>query len=222
MLARSPSVSHAPYRRPKHIAASAIPWTPEQEDELRKLAAEGLSAAEISQRLSVPRSRSAVLGRAYRLRVKIGLTMEELAAIAHRGRASRLLGKVGLTMKERVQLARELRELRENNGKPRLPIRPGPVTEAEAQLFLRGSAAPAALVPIPTGPGRPPIQPKPEGRSVYELTMSCCRWIDGEVSDPRPYKCTGVAEPNSSWCAAHFKRAYAVYRPMRLQTRELA
>ena len=214
------AVSHAPRRGPKHIHASGIPWTDEQEDELRKLAAEGFSAKEISQRLSVPRSRSAVLGRAYRLRVKIGLTMEELATIAHRGRAYRLLGKAGLTMEERARLARELRE---GNLKPREPIRPGPVTEAEAQLFLGVSAAPAALVPIPTvGPGRPPIQPKPDGRSVYELTHSNCRWIDGEVSDPRPYKCTGVVEPNSSWCAAHYKRAYAVYRPMRLQTRELA
>ena len=196
MLARSPSVSHAPRRGLKHIHASGIPWTDEQEDELRKLAAEGFSAREISRKLSVPRSRNAILGRARRMGVKIGMTMTELAALA--------------------------REAREGIVKPREPIRPGPVTEAEAQLFL-GSAAPAAPAPIPTsGPGRPPIPPKPDGRSVYELTMSCCRWIDGEVSDPRPFKCTGVVEPGTSWCPAHHKRAYAVYRPMRLQTRELA
>jgi hypothetical protein len=207
------AVGHAPRRGLKHIASSAIPWTPEQEDELRKLAAEGLSAADISRRLSIPRSRNAVLGRARRMGVKVGLTMEEMASL-------RLRVKLGLTMEELAALARELRE----NGKPREPIRPGPVTEAEAQLFSVTTPAPVALAHAPTlKPGRPSIQPKPVGRSVYELTQSCCRWIDGEPSDPRPYKCTGVAEADKSWCPKHFKRAYAKNPPpMRLRVRELA
>jgi len=190
------SVGYAPRKGPKHIHASGIPWTPEQEEELRFLAESGLSAREISRKLSVPRSRNAILGRARRMGIKVGLTMEEMAA-----------------------LAREARE----TGKPRVAILPGPVTEAEAQLFSVTTIAPVAPAPSPPlKPGRPPIPLKPVGRSVYELTHSCCRWIDGQPSDPQPYKCDGVAEVGSSWCPKHFKRAYHKQPPMRLRVREMA
>ena len=190
------AVGHAPRRGLKHIHASGIPWTPEQEDELRKLAREGFSAREITRKLSVPRSRNAILGRARRMGIKVGLTMEEMAALA--------------------------REARENNSRPRPAIRHEEPTEAEAQLFWISTAPVAPVASPQLRPGRPSIPPKPEGRSVYELTQSCCRWIEGEVSDPRPYKCTGVAEVGKSWCPKHFKRAYAKQPPMRLRVRELA
>jgi hypothetical protein len=181
----------------KHVHASAIPWTPEQEDELRRLAAEGLSAAEISRRLSIPRSRNAVLGRARRMGVKVGMTMEEMAALA--------------------------REAREGIARPRLPLSHEEPTEAEARLFWITTAPVAPVASPQLKPGRPSIQPTPEGRSVYELTHSCCRWIEGEPSDPRPYKCTSVVtEVGTSWCPVHFKRAYAKQPPMRLRVRELA
>jgi hypothetical protein len=207
------AVGHAPRKGLKHVHASGIPWTPEQEDELRFLAESGFSAREISRKLSVPRSRNAILGRARRMGVKVGMTMEEMAAL-------RVRVKLGLTMEELAALAREMRE----TGKPREPIRPGPVTEAEAQLFSVTMPAPVALAQAPTPrPGRPSIPLRPVGRSVYELTQSCCRWIEGEPSDPRPFKCEGVAEVGTSWCPKHFKRAYAKNPPpMRLRVRELA
>ena len=162
--------------------------------------------AKSRERLRVPRSRSAVLGRAYRLGVKVGHDHGRVGGV-----------QVGLTMEESA-IAREALA---GIVKPREPIRPGPVTEAEAQLFL-GSAAPVALVPIPTvGPGRPPIPLKQTGRSVYELTHSCCRWIDGEPSDPRPYKCTG-GPSQLVMVRAHTSAPTLSIRPMRLQTRELA
>jgi GcrA cell cycle regulator len=66
---------------------------------------------------------------------------------------------------------------------------------------------------------RPPAAPKPigaalrRGKSLLELTTTCCRWPHGEPGTPRFFFCGAPGadlERGMPYCARHARRAYLV------------
>jgi GcrA cell cycle regulator len=144
-------------------------WNDEQIDLLKRLWAAGETAAAIAERLG-DISRSAVLGKIFRLRLgpaKAGKKPNPLAV------------------------------------RPRL---------SEAITRRRGAEQPDPVVNAKTDR---------KGKTLFELTNSCCRWPYRRPGTERYFFC-GVGEADLEggipYCARHMKRAYLVPPPIVLKS----
>jgi GcrA cell cycle regulator len=178
-------------------------WTEERVALLRKLWAEGLTAAAIASRLGGT-TKNAVIGKADRLGLSgrqsgraTLLTVEERRARKNqRQREWRAIQKVTVAIPERKNHGRTLSEDRALARASHEAVRVG---------AAGGANAPA---PIPSAPIKL-IRPPPDGRvTVQDLSDKTCRWPEGHVGEPDFRFCGAPTKANSVYCEHHHDRAY--------------
>lgn len=190
-------------------------WSEEQENQLRKLWAKGLTTPEIGRRLGV--TKNAVIGRAHRLGlpkrpspiVAAGTTSIErnktIREMAAQGTVQRAIADtVGIS---RDTVMRVLKRARNDGWQP--PERTEPVRTLPALPSLE---APAPVVRAWV-PGRRlplvalPVEPPPVVRVTVSAHNPCC-WPFGEPRTASYHTCDAPAIVGRSYCPTHHKIAY--------------
>ena len=172
-----------------HPAQHGGNWDEAKVDILRKLWAEGVSASDIGIKLGGV-SRSAVIGKAHRLKLK------QHSHVTHVLNARAARG--GMSRDEFRQRQRD--DARRPQAPPAAVTKPERLPKREPEPET--TAAPAFA------PSNPKI--------LADLTPVCCRWPIGPTPEPgdcdQMLFCAEVAKPGSAYCAHHDKRAWAKRR----------
>jgi GcrA cell cycle regulator len=208
-----------PIRCPPRQASPT--WTHEEEERLRALVAQDLSAAQIA--MSFPgRSRNAILGKAHRLRMRVnGKHWPLQESFWDRdGNLRKLVdyynspmgysnpeiaGLLGCGM---GTLSRGLGRMRAN-GQIKAKTKPHPAERVVPKRYRPRTAAARAAARA----AHPPMadvtdDPTATSITIAELKSSSCRWpVEGHGHDMRYCGC--VAIPGIPYCGPHARRAYA-------------
>jgi len=165
--------------------AFSSPWSPQDDERLKTLVVEGATAKEAA--VAVGRSRSAVLGRIYRL----GLS-------ARRSRAPRA--------KKAVEPMAELLPAEADASR----AAPDGRRRLRRSETLDPPAAPATLAAIGSDATPcPSIVSEPAPVAYLDLRFGRCRrLLDARDGDGLPFSCGAPTKPGSSWCPACFKRMF--------------
>lgn len=155
-------------------------WTQQRVDQLSALWADGLTGSEIARALGVGFSRSAVIGKAHRLR---------LAARRERGWDE--VARSRNWMQRKVH--HRQRQERRAKGKQPKPRQPKPPV-------FKPDAADIAVGAWNALPGTEPI-------GIMDLTSSTCRWPIGDPKQPGFGFCGAAPVAGSSYCATHRHRS---------------
>ena len=167
----------------KHVI---IAWSPEEYEALARLAAEGLTAAEIMRALNADygggRTRNAILGAAHRVGVKVGKPNKGVitSALKRKGKGE---GRTRHRFREKLRA-------RKRKRKP--PVSSQNYEKMAADLFV-----------IDRG-----LRPKGPPYGVQDLTHRICRWIDGDPRAERPFGCDEPKVADKPYCVLHSKRAW--------------
>lgn len=161
---------------------TALSWTDERVELLRKLWLDGLSASRIAAELAGGVTRNAVIGKVHRL----GLSGRVKAAATAPARTRP-------TAKPTTASGR-------------------PVPQRGPALPMRGNLAVALQARAMTAPQRAPdavVVPMTEAVTIMELRESMCRWPVGDPSSPEFRYCGGKAPiGDGPYCAYHSRMAY--------------
>jgi GcrA cell cycle regulator len=157
-------------------------WTGRRIALLKELWAQGETATAIAAQLRM--SRSAVLGKVFRLRLRPA----KKAAAARPGAAA--LGR---------------------RRRGRASAKPQAMLTAPAAPAARAAPATPATPATPAAPAAPAAPVAPVGKSLFELTNDCCRWPHGQPGTKNFFFCGAPGadvEGGRPYCERHARRAY--------------
>jgi len=180
-------------------------WDEARDQQLRLLAAKGITAEQIAVRLG-DCSRSAVLGRAHRLKIKIGTK--------NRSRSAKLKEpKPAVAQpKPKHQPGRKMKLVA---GVPQVAIGKGP-RAANQYDFKARAAQRAASTGLPdhlvSGDAKRPVAeigvPVSRRLSLFELTDHTCRWPNGDPRSRDFNFCGNEPDLDGPYCPYHNRLAY--------------
>ena len=175
-------------------------WTEERVATLRKLALDGLSAAQIADELACGITRNAVLGKMHRM----GIGSKTTSPFANAGTGDKPRQPKPRTSLPKTAPARTFNE-HPAEAKPKSAPEPEPVTEEErATLAERANAA---------APGSQRV-------TIMELRESMCRWPLGDPAS-RDFSYCGADAPigEGPYCKFHGRIAYQPSQPRKARAR---
>lgn len=200
-------------------------WTDEWIEQLRKLWDDGLSAAQIAQR--IPVSRNAILGKAHRLGLSLRPSPIQAPWPAHE---ARLLAELWDSDLSNGALARRVghswhacrQYARRHFGLEGRSFVPSPSGARRATVVPAMPVKVAAPVPAATSvlPALLPVAPVPavlstgaatkdgRWRPLAEAGRNECRWPEGDLLDGSlRFCCAPVPAAGQSYCAEHEERS---------------
>lgn len=178
--------------------ASSIRWDKTRDDRLRKLAANGLSAKQISDQFG-DCSRSSVIGRAHRLKLKLGGGSKKPVSNAKTKPAPQHVEKPA-----KLRTAFHGKKLKLIAGVAQVSIGTGP--KAVSQYDFKTRAEQRALAPAVTVRRANAFDPLPDIDPV-PFGSKGCKWpVDGLHGRGRLW-CGSPKIPGESYCAIHSQLA---------------
>lgn len=158
-------------------------WTPEQDSRLAKLWTEGASASEIAADLNCGLSRSAVIGRAHRLKLAGRIARRRVHEISRpKQHGNKGTPKANAIVARARSAAAARRQSADNEH-----FRPGSLPpEDNAGVDV------TSLIGI---------------EDLRRGVITQCRWIHGEAGADARY-CGRPVKPGTSWCPEHHSRVF--------------
>ena len=169
------------------------PWTPDMDDKALRLQGDGHSAAEIGRRMGI--TRSAVIGRLYRLRDK-GQGLPKRVFVKAEPKPKPTLRYVKPKVTLDVRKAEQAVAIRENSGRGRHLANP---KSREPWRPVKDEA----FAPLP---GSEPVP-------LLDRAPFTCAWVvGGEGADSL---CCGQPATDGAYCPTHRKMAFLPTAPLR-------